>query len=578
MSISRTRRGLFAGACALAFVFSTMIATPAPAVTDCTSPPEIMPTSQLTPGMTGSGLTTIQGTTPTPFDVEVLGVMKDYIWLGVDAIVVRITGPQSFLDETGGVFYGMSGSPVSINGKLIGSVSYGVSYDPTIIGLTPAQAMVDLFGLQGPAAAPKMPQHIAFDKATRLSVAQATGIAPSAVTGGMTLLPTYVSASGLSAARLDQLQGMLDKHNAGVQAVAGSSMPANLPVNPQPFTAGQPIGSVLSWGDFTVWAAGTVAIVCGDELVAYGHSLFYYPPGALEIGMTGATVLAVGNGHGLYPGDMVPVLTEPRGTFRRDAFAGETGFVGEAPPSMPITSSISSLDTGNSRDGETDSIFGDDYWLDYQVWGHHILNFGAVQQSMGSGTTRLSYTVEGTHNGTPFSISNRTMVASDYDATYSVYKLTSAIDQLEYSGLGNVEITSVDSTGEITADQLVGTISDVKTSSSLDKALRSRAVIDARPGSTVSVQATLETPTGVDTTATMSVKVPRFGSGGTVKVHGGRERWYVRRPGSFARLIDGLSGGEHYDELILGGVGKKQVQQQPVMVNGRGSFRIRIVR
>jgi hypothetical protein len=43
-------------------------------------------------------------------------------------------------------------------------------------------------------------------------------------------------------------------------------------------------------------------------------------------------------------------------------------------------------------------------------------------------------------------------------------------------------------------------------------------------------------------------------------------------------LIDGLSGGEHYDELILSGVGKRQVQQQPVVVNGRGSFRIRIVR
>ena len=577
MSISRTRRGLFASACALALVCSVALATPAPAVVDCASPPDVMPTSQLTPGMTGTGVTTLKGTTPTSFDVEVLGVMKDYIWLGVDAIVVRITGPQSFLDTTGGVFYGMSGSPVSVNGKLIGSVSYAVSYDPTVIGLTPAQAMVDLFGLQGPAGSPQMPQHIPFDRATRRSVADALGDAPSSVTGGMELLPTVLSASGLSASRLDQLQGMLDEHQAGVRVVGGSSMPANLPVNPQPFTAGQPIGSVLSWGDFTIWAAGTVAVACNDELVAYGHSLFYYPPGALQIGMTGVSVLAVGNGHGLFPGDMVPVLTEPRGTFRRDAFAGEAGFVGEAPPSMPITSSISSLDTGASRDGRTDSIFGEDYYLDYEVWGHHVLNFGAVQQSLGSGTSRLAYTIEGTHNGTPFSISNRTMYASEYDATETVYKLTSAIDQLIYGNFGHVEITSVDSTGEITDAQLVGTISDVKTSSSLAKALKSRSVVRARPGSRVSVQVTLETPDGGDLLATASVKVPRFGNGGTVSLRGGREDWWSRSS-SFDRLVNRLSGGEHYDELILSGLGRRQVKQQPVVVEGRASFRIRIVR
>ena len=576
--MSRSRRDLFAGACALALVFSVALATPAPAVVDCASPPDVMPTSQLTPGMTGSGVTTLKGTTPTSFDVEVLGVMKDYIWLGVDAIVVRITGPQSFLDATGGVFYGMSGSPVSVNGKLIGSVSYGVSYDPTVIGLTPAQAMVDLFGLQGPAGSPQMPQHIPFDRATRRNVAAAFGDAPSSVTGGMELLPTVLSASGLSASRLDQLQGMLDEHQAGARVVGGSSMPANLPVTPQPFTPGQPIGSVLSWGDFTIWAAGTVALACNDELVAYGHSLFYYPPGALRIGMTGVSVLAVGNGHGLFPGDMVPVLTEPRGTFRRDAFAGEAGFVGEAPPSMPITSSISSLDTGKSRDGRTESIYGEDYYLDYEVWGHHVLNFGAVQQSMGSGTSRLAYTIEGTHNGTPFSISNRTMYASEYDATETVYKLTSAIDQLIYGNFGHVEITSVDSTGEITAEQLVGTISDVKTSSSLNKALKSRSVVRARPGSRVSVQVTLETPDGGGLLATASVKVPRFGNGGTVSLRGGREDWWSGRSSSFDRLVNRLSGGEHYDELILSGLGRRQVKQQPVVVEGRASFRIRIVR
>jgi len=279
-----------------AMVVSLLAASPAPATNDCTSPPAVMPTSQLVSGMKGSGVTTIRGTTPTPFEVEVLGVMDNYIWLDIPAIVVRITGPDTFLDEVGGVFYGMSGSPVSVNGKLIGSVSYAVSWDPTIVGLTPAQAMVDLFELEK-AGAPSLPEQIPFDDATRRSIAAATGRSPSEVVGGLQLLPTYLGVSGLSAARLTELQGMLDERGSRFQLVPASGMSANLPVTSTRFVAGQPIGSVLSWGDVTVWAAGTVAIACADEVVAFGHSLFWSPPGELAIGMTGAEVLAVGTAY-----------------------------------------------------------------------------------------------------------------------------------------------------------------------------------------------------------------------------------------------------------------------------------------
>ena len=170
------------------------------------------------------------------------------------------------------------------------------------------------------------------------------------------------------------------------------------------------------------------------------------------------------------------------------------------------------------------------------------------------------------------------MVTSTFDATYSVYKLTSAIDQLLFSGFGGVEITSVHSDGQITADQLIGTISEVKTSSSLDKVLRSRAVVDARPGSKITVEVTLEMPDGGSTVANLMVKAPRFGRGGIVKIRGGREDWYIRNPGSFERILRALSGGEHYDDLVVSGPGRKQVQQQPVVVDGKAFFRIRIVR
>jgi len=562
-----------------AMVVSLLAASPAPATNDCTSPPAVMPTSQLVSGMKGSGVTTIRGTTPTPFEVEVLGVMDNYIWLDIPAIVVRITGPDTFLDEVGGVFYGMSGSPVSVNGKLIGSVSYAVSWDPTIVGLTPAQAMVDLFELEK-AGAPSLPEQIPFDDATRRSIAAATGRSPSEVVGGLQLLPTYLGVSGLSAARLTELQGMLDERGSRFQLVPASGMSANLPVTSTRFVAGQPIGSVLSWGDVTVWAAGTVAIACADEVVAFGHSLFWSPPGELAIGMTGAEVLAVGNGQGLWAGDMVPVLTEPRGTFRQDRFAGQSGFVGQAPPSAPITSAVRSLDTGASRDGLTDAIFHDDWWLQSMVWAHLVLNFGAVQGGLGPGTSELSYTVEGTRgDGSSFSVSNRTMWASQWDATEAVYKLVNAIDQLVYNGFEPVEITAVDSTGSITSEQLVGTITKVRTSSSLQPKLRSRGVLDVRPGERVTVEVTFSPlDGGAATKDTFSLVVPRHGSGGKVSLRGGRESWWSSRVDSFDELLESLSGGEHYDDLVVTAFGDKLLLSQPLVVQGKASFTIHMVR
>jgi hypothetical protein len=527
--------------------------------------------------MTGSGVTTIRGTTPTNFTVEVLGVMEDYIWLDIPVIVVRITGPQSFLDEVGGVFYGMSGSPVTVDGKLIGSVSYGVSWDPTIVGLTPAQAMADMLDLQSTSAA-ELPELIPFDAATRRSIAAATGLAPAEVIGGLQLLPSYVAVSGLSAARLGQLQQMLDDRGSGVQVVAGGSMPASLPVDPQRFTAGQPIASVLSWGDFTVWAAGTVAIACADEVVAYGHSLFWNPPGELSIGMVGAEVLAVGDGQGLWPGDMVPVLTEPRGTIVQDRFVGEAGIVGLEPPSAPITSTVESLDTDRVRDGLTESIFPDDWWLQYQVWGHLVLNFGVVQQGLGPGSSRLTYTVDGLReDGTPFTVANRTIVVSEWDATESVWKLVSTIDQLLYNGFEDVQITGVDSTGVITEDRLTGKITKVRTSSSLQPSLKARDVIRARPGELVTVEVTMSSPDGTDTTTTLQIKVPRDSHGTDVSLRGGRERWYGRHIDSFEELLDFLNGGQHADDLVVKAFGRTRLLPQEIVVTGKRSFSIEVV-
>ena len=93
----------------------------------------------LRPGMKGVGKTVMVGTKLEEFGAEVLGVMKD-VSPGRDMVLCRLTGCNL---EHAGIIQGMSGSPIYIDGKLVGAVAYAWEFakDP-IAGVTPFQQMV----------------------------------------------------------------------------------------------------------------------------------------------------------------------------------------------------------------------------------------------------------------------------------------------------------------------------------------------------------------------------------------------------------------------------------------------------
>ena len=102
---------------------------------------ETMDTDEIKPGMKGYGRTVFSGKQIESFDVEVLGVLKNWE-VGNDMILVKMTGGP--LEKTG-IIAGMSGSPVYIDNKLIGAVSHGWSYSKdAIAGVTPIRAMMDV--------------------------------------------------------------------------------------------------------------------------------------------------------------------------------------------------------------------------------------------------------------------------------------------------------------------------------------------------------------------------------------------------------------------------------------------------
>jgi hypothetical protein len=292
-------------------------------------------------------------------------------------------------------------------------------------------------------------------------------------------------------------------------------------------------------------------------------------------------VLAVGNGMGLWPGDMVPVLTDPRGTFVQDRFSGQVGVIGQEPSSMPVTTEFSSPDTGMSRSGETDAIMQEDYWGEYAVWGHLVLNLGAVEQEIAEGTVDYAYTITGTReDGSEFTVQNRTMSYSDYGAAYEVWKLVSAYDWLASDRWEDVTVTGIHAEGSITHDRLEGKIVRVRTSTTLQPKLSARGVVRARPGSKIQVEVTFDPfEIGDPTVSTFNLTVPRHARGDQfVSLRGGRDRGYLRDVSSLDELIRRLNGGQHENDLIVRGLGRTVTVEQPLIVRGKSGFTVRVVR
>ncbi|MCB1025382.1 MAG: hypothetical protein KDB79_13385, partial [Acidobacteria bacterium] len=106
-------------------------------------PIDYFPLSELKAGMTGTAQTVFSGSKPTGFNVEILGIVPDAIGPKQDMIVGRLSGGGA--DRTH-VFAGMSGSPVYIDGKLVGAISYSFPFSKEpICGITPIQQMIEIF-------------------------------------------------------------------------------------------------------------------------------------------------------------------------------------------------------------------------------------------------------------------------------------------------------------------------------------------------------------------------------------------------------------------------------------------------
>ena len=593
-------RGFHGAVVAVVLVGSLAIqAPPAPAAGSCTTPPAVYPIGSVQKGLSATGLTVIDGQTPTSFDVAVLGVQPNGIAPGLDLVLGQITGPQSFLDATGGIVAGMSGSPVYVAGELLGAVSYFIYPDQSLIGITPGQPIVDEFGYPaapsgtgGPSPVGTLQNRfIPSDRPVRLSpslraaAARAAGVPVDTAPTTAQPVPIAIGASGLAGKGMAKIQNRLSKAKVAAVVFAGGTASAPTTTGSSPLVPGSSFGAALSYGDFSFYAVGTTTAVCGSEVMAFGHPFFF--SGSTNLGMNGADVVAVvKDSTGLNGGYKLANLAGLVGTVDQDRGAGVRGQDGQIPALVPITVDLTNTDIPKTRNGETDVIrdleVGNSY-IDFPT----IAAYGVANEVLaafdryGDGSSSLRWTITGVGpDGNQFRLVRADEFFSPYDVTFeSIFELLGELEALQYNQFGETTFTGVNVSGTITQDHRYYTVDKVLSSSSLQPGLASNKSLSVQPGGTVHLRVTLGVgDTDATRTVNMAFKVPSGLQGGaSIDIRGGSPPFCGGfffapgrdRPGcegsTFADLVSNLANGERLADLVaeLRGTGGVAVPPKP---------------
>jgi hypothetical protein len=316
-----------------------------------------MPLDDVRPGMVGVGRTVFAGEKQEEFQAHILGVLRNVIAPKRDLILARLAGGP--LARTG-VIAGMSGSPVYIDGRLIGAVSYALGQFATepIAAITPIGEMIDATAARTAPTPGSRPVAIAWPYTPRALIdvwsrdlAQASpygdsapdarfvaGAGPDMAALGALLRPIAVPlvSVGLDPAVLDPLAPAFVA--GGLVPVTGDGQPAASAPGARRLQPGDAVGVGLMTGDFVLGATGTVTHVDGDRVYAFGHPL--YNLGPTEFPMTTADVQVVL--PSLFQSMKLASLGPVVGTLQQDRATGIAGTLGALPSMIPVSITLTS--------------------------------------------------------------------------------------------------------------------------------------------------------------------------------------------------------------------------------------------
>lgn len=313
---------------------------------------KFMPVSEIKPGMKGYGMSVFRGTTPERFEVEILGTLDGFQNPKQSIIIARLSGP--LVDRTS-VFAGMSGSPVYIDGKLVGAVAYAFPFEKEpIAGIQPIRNMIDVIE-EGRREEPRSSSSSPVSFKTLVSQAAmsnfggaanervAAQVGPRVAANpalaplvGQTIVPiaTPVTFSGFSQAAVETFGDDLKK--LGILPIAGvgggSSLSPMTPATENTLAPGTSVSVQLVRGDFTIDASGTVTYRDGDKIYAFGHP--WLSSGRTAWPMAESSVVTVvpnlNNSFKLAAGGNLV------GSINQDRSTGVFGELGQQPRMIPV--------------------------------------------------------------------------------------------------------------------------------------------------------------------------------------------------------------------------------------------------
>src|SRR5580658_589114 len=371
---------------------------------------EIMPESQIKPGMKAVAWTVFQGTEPEPVPIEIVGIYKNQ-WGPKQDIIIGKMGGKAIRS---GVAAGMSGSPVYIDGKLVGAVALRLSvFSPdAICGITPISLMLEIndFDKSRPEDAKTPDKVIAQNRQVALPGVGPEGMMQQLVAAGVgqNQLPAQISSmvpietplvfAGFHESVLRDFAPLFQQ--LGITVAQGGSTTGSTLQTTKPVTGwehslnpGDTVAGVLVDGDMSISGAGTVSYKDGKRILAFGHPFFNLGP--MDMPMTkGEVLMTMASSYA--PTKMINA-TEVVGALHQDRHSGIEGVLGAESKMVPVSMKVRSLNDKNAVVREKDfhmSVFVQQKWTPYLMMLSLYNSLYQLNDLADEGTYRLSGDVE----------------------------------------------------------------------------------------------------------------------------------------------------------------------------------------
>ncbi len=514
------------------------------------------PLSELKEGMRGTARTVFRGADAEEFSVEILGIVPGAIGPRQDMIIGRLSGGGA--DRTA-VFAGMSGSPVYINGKLVGAISYSFPFSKEpICGITPIEQMIQIFEKnQNVKTKIREPRTVSFAELAATNwkpelprnaiVASSilSGVStnsPLAQVAGQSFQPiaTPVSFNGISQDVINLFAPQL--MSVGLLPVAGVSGAARItPIKKADETTlvgGDSVSMQLTRGDYSLAAAGTVTYRDGEKVYAFGHP--FLSLGTSDLPMSESHVVTVipnlNNSFKLaVPDDMVGSMTQDRAT-------GVFGKLGQVPKMIPVEIN---LETSRGQTQTLNFEVAKDDFLTPLLLNITLYNsLVANERGIGEATVEMSGEIQ-IKGQPPVKIDNR--FGGAQASQFAALSVALPVNTLLKSNFDDLEISKI-------------TLSAVSNDGNKSAVLERIAVDKTRvkAGETIEVQAFARTDSGKIFVQKIPVTIPADTPNGALSIlvgdgSGIQQNSVLQQfvPKDLSELVNTINKAKKFDRLYV---------------------------